>query len=258
VRLTFLGTSAAWPSARHNNVCFVAHAREPILFECGPSILYQLAVAGIDPGTLRTVIISHIHGDHSLGLPMLLVAAQIARRRTPLTVCLPQSAIEPLQRLCTTVYPNLGKIVGTLVEWLPLPEEGTATFSLAGQVSVSTARASHSVPVVSTHARFEREGCSVAFSGDTAYCERVAGNASGADLLVHESNWSTTAGTPTGHGHSTAAEAGQIAALAQARRLALVHTTRELAGREREIEAEAGAHFGGEVFAPADFATIEV
>ena len=123
MKLTFLGTSAAWPSARHNNVCFVAHTHEPILFECGPSILHQLAVAGIDPGTIRTVIVSHIHGDHSLGLPMLLTAAQIARRRHPLTVCLPASAVEPLKRICTTVYPGLGKIVSSLVEWLPLPEE---------------------------------------------------------------------------------------------------------------------------------------
>ncbi len=228
MKLTFLGTSAAWPSARHNNVCFVAHTHEPILFECGPSILHQLAVAGIDPGTIRTVIVSHIHGDHSLGLPMLLTAAQIARRRHPLTVCLPASAVEPLKRICTTVYPGLGKIVSSLVEWLPLPEEGSGTF------------------------------CSLAFSGDTGYSEQVAGNAAGADLLVHESNWSVALKTATGHGHSTAAEAGQVAALAKARRLALVHTARELAGHEREIEAEAAAHFGGEVFAPADFSTIDV
>jgi len=62
----------------------------------------------------------------------------------------------------------------------------------------------------------------------------------------------------TGHGHSKAADAGQVAAMAKAKRLALVHTSRELAGHEREIEAEAAAHFSGEVIAPADFMTIEV
>jgi len=258
VKVTFLGTSAAWPSARHNNVCFVAHSREPVLFECGPSILHQLAVAGIDPGDIRTAIISHIHGDHSLGLPMLLTAAQIAKRKRPLTVCLPASAIEPLQRVCTTVYPSLGRIVTSLVEWVPLPEEGSGTFNLAGHASATTARASHSVPVISTHVRFEREGSSLAFSGDTAPCDRVALNGEGADLLVHESNWSLTLKTETGHGHSTAADAGQVAAMAKAKRLALVHTSRELAGHEREIEAEAAAHFSGEVIAPADFTTIEV
>src|SRR5262249_17538751 len=113
-------------------------------------------------------------------------------------------------------------------------------------------------PVISTHVRFEREHCTLAFSGDTGLCDRVAHNAEGADLLLHESNWSVRLNTATGHGHSTAADAGAVAALAKARRLALVHTSRELAGHESEIEAEAAEHFGGEVFAPADFSTVEV
>lgn len=258
MKVTFLGSSGAWPSARHNNVCFVAHSREPILFECGPSVLHQLAVAGIDPEEIRTAIISHIHGDHSLGLPMLLVASQIAKRKRPLTVCLPASAIPALKRVCTTVYPGLDKLVNSLVEWVPLPEEGSGTFNLPGQARATTAYAAHSVPVVSTHVRFEREGASLAFSGDTAPCDRVAFNAEDASLLVHESNWSVTLKTETGRGHSTAADAGRVAALARTARLALVHTSRELAGHEREIEAEAAAHFGGEVSAPGDFTTIEI
>ena len=258
MNVTFLGSGAAWPSARHNNVCFVAHAREPILFECGPSILHQLALAGIDPAEIRTAIISHIHGDHSLGLPMLLLAAQLGKRKRPLTVCLPASAVDPLRRMCTTVYPGLGKIVGSLVEWLALPEDGSGTFALPGRASASTASAAHSVPVVSTHVRFEDAGVSLAFSGDTAPCDGVAANAAGADLLVHESNWSLTLKTETGRGHSTAADAGRIAAQAKAGRLALVHTSRELAGHEREIEAEAAAHFGGEVTAPDDFSTLDL
>jgi ribonuclease Z len=258
VKVTFLGTGAAWPSARHNNVCFVAHAREPVLFECGPGILYQLAVAGIEPADIRTAIVSHIHGDHSLGLPMLLTAAQIAGRQRPLTVCLPASAIEPMKRVCTTVYPGLGRIITSLVEWLPMPETGSSMLALPGGVSCSTARAAHSVPVVSTHLRFGPESRTLAFSGDTGPCEAVALNAEGADLLVHESNWSVTLRTPTGHGHSTAAEAAQVATQAKAARLALVHTSRELAGHEREIEAEAAAHFHGEVIAPMDFATVDL
>jgi len=260
VKVTFLGTSAAWPSARHNNVCFVAHAREPILFECGPSILHQLAVASIDPADIRTVIVSHIHGDHSLGVPMLMIAAQIAGRRGPLTICMPQSAIEPMKRICTTVFPSTGRTIGSLIEWIPLPEKGSATFSLPGQARATTARAQHPVPVVSTHVHFENERRTLAFSGDTGYCERVAHNAEGADLLVHESNWSLALQSDVirGFGHSTATDAANIAALAKAKRLALVHISRELAGHERELEGEAAAHFGGEVFAPADFSTIDL
>ncbi|HLY66067.1 MAG TPA: ribonuclease Z [Chloroflexota bacterium] len=257
MKLTFLGTSAAWPTAGHNNVCFVVHAREPVLFECGPSILHQLAVAGVEPHDIRTVIVSHIHGDHSLGIPMFVLIAQIGGRQSPLTICMPESAIAPMKRICTTVFPGTGKVLNSLIEWIPLPERGSGTFGLPGKASASTARGEHPVPVVSTHVRFESEQRTLAFSGDTAYCERVGLNAEGADLLIHESNWSDALKTGSGHGHSSAADAGAIAALAKAKRLALVHTGRELAGHERDIEAEAAARFSGEVFAPADFSTID-
>lgn len=259
MKVTFLGTSAAWSTARHNNVCFVAHSREPILFDCGPSIVHQLAVAGIDPQEIRTAIVSHIHGDHSLGVPMLLLICQIGGRRRPITVCMPASAIEPMKMICATVFPNLGPYVESAkVEWIPLPESGSETFGLPGQAEATTARAQHPVPVVSTHVRFGPERVSLAYSGDTAYCERVAHNAQDADMLVHESNWSVALKTATGHGHSTATDAANVARLANAKRLALVHTSREIAGREADIEAEAAAIFGGEVFAPQDYATVEV
>lgn len=257
MNVTFLGTSSALPTARHNNVCFVVHGREPILFECGPSILHQFAVAGIEPAAIRTIIVSHIHGDHSLGLPMFLLASQLGGRQSPLTVCLPHSAVEPMKRVCTTVYPGLGKLIAS-VEWIPLPEKGSATFALPGKAKATTARADHPVPVVSTCVHFEADRRSVAFSGDTSYCERVAHNAEGADLLVHESNWSDSLRTGSGHGHSSAADAGAIAALGKAKRLALVHTGRELVGHEQDIHDEAAGRFDGEVAVPADFTTMDL
>src|SRR5438067_8041584 len=144
--------------------------------------MHQLAVAGIEPAGIRTIIVSHIHGDHSLRLPMFLLVAQIGGRRGPLTICLPQSAIEPLKGVCSTVYPGLTRFMASRVEWIALPEGGSATFGLPGQAKATTARAQHPVPVVSTHVHFESDRRSVAFSGDTSYCDRVAHNAEGAGL----------------------------------------------------------------------------
>ncbi|MHB8618808.1 MAG: MBL fold metallo-hydrolase [Chloroflexota bacterium] len=258
MKVTFLGTSAAWPSARHNNVAFVAHGAEPVLFECGPSILYQLAVAGIDPRTLRTVIISHIHGDHSLGLPMLLISAEIAQRRAPLTVCLPESAVPQARQVCLTVYPSLARLIDTTIQWVALPERESAATDLPGRLLLRTVPADHPVPVVSSRVEFADEAVSIGFSGDTAPCERVGHNAAGVDLLAHESNWSVALKTPTGHGHSTAADAGRIAALAGAKRLALVHRSRELDGHNDEVAAEARECFPGHVLVPDDNTTIEI
>jgi len=260
VKLTFLGTSAAWPSAKHNNVCFVAHnGDDAVLFECGPSILHQLAVAGVEPTAIRSVIVSHIHADHSLGIPSFLVANLIARRQRPVTICLPESAIQPMRTICLTVHPFMGGFIDATVEWQPLSQAEEGILQLPGGVHATTALAEHGIPTVSTHAFFEQDNAELAFSGDTAYCERVARNASGTSLLIHESNWSVALKTQTGLGHSTAQDAGRVAALAQAKRLALVHTDRTIVDYPKQLAAEAGAEFtSGEVLVPADFTTIDV
>jgi len=256
VKVSFLGTSSAIPTARQNNVCFVAHASDAVLFECGPSILYQLAAGGIAANELRTVIISHVHGDHSLGLPMFLIAAQLGRRSRPLTVCLPEPAIEALQRVCLTVYPSLGETIRD-IEWLALPADRSGSFELAGG-RLLTAPAEHSVPAVASAVTFPEERRAIAFSGDTSFCPGIAEVAKGVDLLAHESNWSVKLGTELGHGHSTAEEAGKVAALAGAKRLALVHRSGEIWGHERVIQEEASSHFGGAVLTPMDFSEIEL
>jgi ribonuclease Z len=260
VNVTFLGTSAAWPSAKHNNVCFVAHnGDDAVLFECGPSILHQLAVAGIEPVDIRSVIVSHIHADHSLGIPSFQVANLIARRSRPVTICLPESAIEPMLTICLTVHPFMRGFIEATVHWQPLSQAHEGTLELPGGVRATTTLAEHGVPVVSTHAYFDQQGAELAFSGDTGYCERVAHNASGTSLLIHESNWSVALKTQTGLGHSTAQDAGRIAALAGAKRLALVHTDRTIVDYPKQLAAEAAAEFkGGEVLVPADFTTIDV
>jgi len=258
VKLTILGSGAALPSARHNNCSFVAHSAQPILFECGPSILYQLAVAGISPESIRTVIVSHIHGDHSLGLPMLLVSGQIAQRERPLTICLPSSAVDQAKRVCTTVYPGLERFMTSKVQWIGLPEKDSASLMLPGKTRVTTAPAHHPVPVVSSHVSFEPEGRDLTFSGDTAFCEAVARNAEGTGLLLHDSNWSDKLKNGSGHGHSSAADAGRVASLARAKRLALVHRAAELEGHEPDVRSEAAGQFSGDVLVPGDFSTIDL
>ena len=60
-------------------------------------------------------------------------------------------------------------------------------------------------------------GLVVAYSCDTAPCDSVARLAQGADLLIHEA----TGAVPGGH--SSAAQAGEIATRAGAKRLCLIH-----------------------------------
>jgi len=75
MRLFFLGTGAASPS-RQRNVSALAllfdQSSEWWLFDCGEATQHQIIRAPVTLAKLRRIFISHLHGDHCLGLPGLL------------------------------------------------------------------------------------------------------------------------------------------------------------------------------------------
>jgi ribonuclease Z len=101
-----------------------------------------------------------------------------------------------------------------------------------------------------------RPGRRVVISGDTAPSPAVVQAAYGADLLVHEASFlAEEADRARETNHSTAAEAAEVARLAQVRLLALTHVSPRYFGPE--LAEEARAVFPKTVV-PRDFDVIEV
>lgn len=73
MELTFLGTSSAVPSKYRNHPAIALKAfGEIMLFDCGEATQRQLANVKISPMRIDKIFISHLHGDHILGLPGLI------------------------------------------------------------------------------------------------------------------------------------------------------------------------------------------
>ena len=101
-----------------------------------------------------------------------------------------------------------------------------------------------------------RLGRKIVLSGDTAPCEALGIAAHEADVLVHEATFTEEESERAAQtGHSTAAQAAELARDAQARALALVHLSTRYGGRE--VREEARAIFPGAVV-PRDFDQIDV
>lgn len=91
-----------------------------------------------------------------------------------------------------------------------------------------------------------RPGRHVVYSGDTRPCDATVEVARGCDMLIHEATFSDEDGErATRTGHSTAAQAGEIAKRCGARQLVLTHLSARYSERPYVLEREAKRTCGG-------------
>ena len=81
MQVTFLGTSSGVPT-RSRNVSAVAvrlpQRAEIWLFDCGEGTQHQFLRSDLRVSQLRRIFVTHMHGDHVLGLPGLLASLGLA------------------------------------------------------------------------------------------------------------------------------------------------------------------------------------
>ncbi|MGW8392559.1 ribonuclease Z [Pseudoduganella sp. HUAS MS19] len=92
LKLTFLGTSSGVPTIRRNVTALAVHTtmnRDWWLVDCGEATQHQLLRIPLTVHELAGICITHIHGDHSYGLPGLLASASMNGRKKPLVLIAP-------------------------------------------------------------------------------------------------------------------------------------------------------------------------
>jgi ribonuclease Z len=73
IKIIFLGTSDAIPSAERNHTSILLNYKdENILVDCGEGTQRQFRKAKLNPCKINKLLITHWHGDHVLGIPGLL------------------------------------------------------------------------------------------------------------------------------------------------------------------------------------------
>jgi ribonuclease BN (tRNA processing enzyme) len=197
MRLTVVGSGDAFGSGGRSNTCFwLETARGTLTVDFGASALPALKARKLDPNKIDGIILSHLHGDHFGGLPLLLLDFQyLTRRERPLTIAGPPGTRARLETAMETFFP---KSTGTKWRFSCSVDEiavGLETNVLGH--ALMTTEVIHQSGAPSTALRLSDGEKIFAYSGDTEWTDALLPIASGADLFICECY--AYAGKMTGH-----------------------------------------------------------
>jgi len=191
------GTPNADPDRSGPAVAVIAGGRA-YLVDAGPGIVRravasaQRGVRALEPSRLSIVFVTHLHSDHTVGLPDLMLTPWVLERHDPLEVYGPPG-IKAMTDHLLEAYAEDIRIRQSGLE--PEKSEGyevNAHEIVEGEVyrDSNVTVTAFAVPHANwEHAfgyRFEARDRVIVISGDTRPSEAVARACNGCDVLVHE------------------------------------------------------------------------
>ena len=223
------------------------------LFDAGPGVVRQLSAAGLHVRAhpLTAVFLTHLHSDHTLGLPDVILTTWVMGRKAPLPLYGPPGTRAMTAHLLAAWRED----VRIRTEGLEHEARGGERVDVheirAGVVYDSAGVRVTAIPVPHgswAHAygfRIDTPERSIVISGDTAPSEAIERAARGVDLLIHEVYPEvrlTPEARPGGVDwpkymrsfHTSDRELGALAARAQPKQLVLHHIVR-MGGTDEEL-----------------------
>ncbi|MCC6386161.1 MAG: MBL fold metallo-hydrolase [Dehalococcoidia bacterium] len=183
--LRFLGSGDAFASGGRFQACVLLEGGPaPLMVDCGATSLHAMARAGVDPGSIGHIVVSHLHGDHFGGIPFIVLHGQFNRRQQDLHIAGPVGTGERLVRAMEVLFP--GSATATRRFAVHVTELVPGEPAPFGPAVVHAVEADHASGAPSLALRIDYAGRSLAYSGDTAWTDALLDVTSGADLFVCE------------------------------------------------------------------------
>ena len=273
VFMVFLGTGMPRPDPQRQgpSLAIVANGKA-YLVDAGTGVVrraaaeFQRGIFALQPPKLDIAFLTHLHSDHTLGLPDLILTPWVMHRTVPLRLYGPvgtqamadniekawaediQVRIEGLERQTTTGH----QVV--------VHEIQPGIVYQDANVKVTAFAVKHGSWKEALGYRFDADGKSIVISGDTRPVESVVEACNGCDVLVHEV-YSGTLPKQEDDGyfasfHTSAEQLGEIAAKARPKLLIVWHYVPLRGTNQARMVEEIHRSFHGAVVVANDLDVI--
>ena len=193
--LILLGTGTPVPSPSAQGPATAVTVGDRIfLFDAGAGVMRQMAAAGLPyrGGPITAVFLTHLHSDHTLGLPDVILTSWVMGRQRPLPIVGPPGTGEMTDHLLAAWREDITVRTEGLEHGVPGGERVAVSETKGGVVYDSAGVRVTAIPVPhgswkwSLAYRIDSPGRSIVISGDTRPSEALVEAARGVDLLLHE------------------------------------------------------------------------
>lgn len=271
-RIVMLGTGTPAPNPDRAGPAVAIVVDESVyLVDCGPGIVRRLAAAGLNtgmpalfPASPDRLFITHLHSDHTLGCPDLLLSGWTLGRSSALRVWGPRGTDRMFRHIAEAYSADIEHRLTSLQPSNPtgyhtdVTEIGGGIVYEDSLVRVTAIPVKHGAWPQAFGYRFDTPDRTIVISGDTAYSEALAEACNGCDVLIHEvmSPRNVDALSPewrTYHRayHTMTDELGRLATMAAPKLLVLYHLSDRDVSSD-ELVREVMQIFRGRVIAARD------
>jgi ribonuclease Z len=201
-KVILLGTGTPNPDPNHSGCSVAVVVNETAyIIDFGPGLIRQAAalspsyggpIKALEPDRIKTAFLTHLHSDHTMGYPDLILTPWVMGRDEPLEVYGPEGIKEMTENILKAYKEDIKyRVYGTE----PANDKGWRVHAHEikpgmiyndSQVKVQAFRVNHGTWLHAFGFRFTTPDKIIVISGDTTPCDRIIKYTKGADILIHE------------------------------------------------------------------------
>ena len=268
--VVFLGTGTPRPNpVRQGPSLAVIVNGQAYIVDAGTGVVRQAAaaylrgVSALQPNMLDMAFLTHLHSDHTLGLPDLILTPWVMHRITPLTLYGPVGTKGMVDGIETAYAEDIEvrthglEHSSTSGHQVNVHEIQPGVIYQDDNVKVTAFAVKHGSLREALGYRFDADGKSVVISGDTRPVKSVVEACNGCDVLIHEAYDSTMSRNPYFSSfHTSGLQLGKVAAAAQPKLLVVTHYVGGARSDPTEVIPDIQQNFHGPVVAANDLDVI--